>query len=72
MASFLLEERSLNIQILNLKNKFYQKILAMGIRKFLQIISTITVLESKAITYAVLQPEMLIDAVESNGILEKL
>ena len=31
-----------------------------------------TVPESKAITYAVLQPEMLIDIVESESILRKL
>ncbi len=75
LAAFLLEERSLNIQILKPDNiSFNNKNPNDGeLENFLKNnIDKYTVPESKAITYAVLQPEMLIDTVDSNdGILRK-
>ena len=76
LASFLLEERSFNIQILKPENiSFTVKDPSdEQLESFLEInIDDYTVPESKAITYAVLQPEMLIDIVESDdSILEKI
>ena len=76
LASFLLEERSFNIQILKPKNfSFTVKDPSNEqLKSFLETnIDDYTVPESKAITYAVLQPEMLIDIVESDdSILEKI
>ena len=69
LASFLLEERSFNIQILTPEkfnigitdpsNKQLESFLETNIGKY-------TVPESKSITYAVLEPQMLIDEIESN------
>ena len=76
LASFLLEERSFNIQILKPENiSFTVKDPSdEQLESFLEInVDDYTVPESKAITYAVLQPEMLIDIVESDdSILEKI
>ena len=76
LASFLLEERSFNIQILKPENfSFTVKDPSNEqLKSFLETnIDDYTVPESKAITYAVLQPEMLIDIVESDdSILEKI
>ena len=76
LASFLLEERSFNIQILKPENiSFTVKDPSdEQLESFLEInIDKYTVPESKSITYAVLQPQMLIDDVESNDtILRKL
>ena len=76
LASFLLEERSFNIQILKPGNiSFSVKDPSdEQLESFLEInVDDYTVPESKAITYAVLQPEMLIDIVESDdSILEKI
>ena len=76
LASFLLEERSFNIQILKRENiSFTVKDPSdEQLESFLEInVDDYTVPESKAITYAVLQPEMLIDIVESDdSILEKI
>ena len=69
LASYLLEERSFNIQILTPEkvslnvtdpsNEQLENFLKTNIDEY-------TVPESKSITYAVLQPQMLIDDVESN------
>ena len=76
LASYLLEERSFNIQILKPENiSFTVKDPSdEQLESFLEInVDDYTVPESKAITYAVLQPEMLIDIVESDdSILEKI
>ena len=76
LASFLLEERSFNIQILNPGNISFtvEDPSDEQLEGFLEInVDDYTVPESKAITYAVLQPEMLIDIVESDdSILEKI
>jgi len=76
LASFLLEERSFNIQILKPGNiSFTVKDPSdEQLESFLEInVDDYTVPESKAITYAVLQPEMLIDIVKSDdSILEKI
>jgi peptidyl-prolyl cis-trans isomerase D len=76
LASFLLEERSFNIQILKPENiSFTAKDPSdEQLESFLEInVDDYTVPEGKAITYAVLQPEMLIDIVESDdSILEKI
>ena len=76
LASFLLEERSFNIQILRPENfSFIVKDPSNEqLKTFLETnIDDYTVPESKAITYAVLQPEMLIDTVESDdSILGKI
>ena len=76
LASFLLEERSFNVQILKPENiSFTVKDPSdEQLESFLEInVDDYTVPESKAITYAVLQPEMLIDIVESDdSILEKI
>ncbi|MFL2795270.1 MAG: SurA N-terminal domain-containing protein [Paracoccaceae bacterium] len=76
LASFLLEERSFNIQILKPENfSFTVKDPSNEqLKSFLETnIDDYTVPESKAITYAVLKPEMLIDIVESDdSILEKI
>ncbi len=76
LASFLLEERSFNIQILKPENiSFTVKDPSdEQLDSFLEInVDDYTVPESKAITYAVLQPEMLIDIVKSDdSILEKI
>ena len=76
LASFLLEERSFNIQILT------PEIVGLSVtdptseqlESFLKTnIDKYTVPESKSITYAVLQPQMLIDKVKSSDtILRKL
>ena len=76
LASFLLEERSFNIQILTPEevslsvtdpnSEQLESFLKTDIDKY-------TVPESKSITYAVLQPQMLIDNVKSSDtILRKL
>ena len=76
LASFLLEERSFNIQILTPErvglsvtdptSEQLESFLKTNIDKY-------TVPESKSITYAVLQPQMLIDKVKSSDtILRKL
>ena len=76
LASFLLEERSFNIQILNPENVSFtvEDPSDEQLESFLEInVDDYSVPESKAITYAVLQPEMLIDIVESDdSILEKI
>ena len=76
LASFLLEERSFNIQILKPENISFtvEDPSYEQLKIFLEInVDDYTVPESKAITYAVLQPEMLIDIVESDdSILEKI
>jgi len=76
LASFLLEERSFNIQILNPGNISFtvEDPSDEQLEGFLETnVDDYTVPESKAITYAVLQPEMLIDIVESDdSILEKI
>ena len=76
LASFLLEERSFNIQILNPENVSFtvEDPSDEQLESFLEInVDDYTVPESKAITYAVLQPEMLIDIVQSDdSILEKI
>ena len=76
LASFLLEERSFNIQILKPENISFtvKDPSEEQLESFLKInVDDYTVPESKAITYAVLQPEMLIDIVESDdSILEKI
>ncbi len=76
LASFLLEERSFNIQILKPENISFtvKDPSEEQLESFLETnVDDYTVPESKAITYAVLQPEMLIDIVESNdSILEKI
>ena len=76
LASFLLEERSFNIQILNPGNISFtvEDPSDEQLEGFLEKnVDDYTVPESKAITYAVLQPEMLIDIVESDdSILEKI
>ena len=76
LASFLLEERSFNIQILKPENISFtvKDPNDEQLESFLEInVDDYTVPESKAITYAVLQPEMLIDIVESDdSILEKI
>ena len=76
LASFLLEERSFNIQILNPGNISFtvEDPSDEQLKVFLETnVDDYTVPESKAITYAVLQPEMLIDIVESDdSILEKI
>ena len=76
LASFLLEERSFNIQILKPENISFtvKDPTDEQLESFLEInVDDYTVPESKAITYAVLQPEMLIDIVESDdSILEKI
>ncbi len=69
LASFLLEERSFNIQILT-PEKFSFSVTDPSneqLRSFLEKnIDKYTVPESKSITYAVLEPQMLIDEIESN------
>ena len=76
LASFLLEERSFNIQILTPEevslsvtdpnSEQLESFLEKNIDKY-------TVPESKSITYAILEPQMLIDTVETNDtILRKL
>ena len=76
LASFLLEERSFNIQILTPEevslsvtdpnSEQLESFLEKNIDKY-------TVPESKSITYAILEPQMLIDNVETNDtILRKL
>ena len=76
LASFLLEERSFNIQILKPENVSFtvEDPSDEQLESFLEInVDDYSVPESKAITYAVLQPEMLIDIVESDdSILEKI
>ena len=76
LASFLLEERSFNIQILKPENVSFtlKDPSDEQLESFLEInVDDYTVPESKAITYAVLQPEMLIDIVQSDdSILEKI
>ena len=76
LASFLLEERSFNIQILKPENVSLtvKDPSNEQLESFLETnIDEYTVPESKAITYAVLQPDMLIDNVESDeGILAKI
>ncbi len=76
LASFLLEERSFNIQILNPENVSFtvEDPSDEQLESFLEInVDDYSVPESKAITYAVLQPEMLIDIVQSDdSILEKI
>ena len=76
LASYLLEERSFNIQILKPENISFtvEDPSDEQLDSFLKInVDDYTVPESKAITYAVLQPEMLIDIVESDdSILEKI
>ena len=76
LASFLLEERSFNIQILKPDNiSFTVKDPSNEqLETFLQAnIDKYTVPESKAITYAVLEPDMLIDTVKSDeSILVKI
>ena len=76
LASFLLEERSFNIQILNPGNISFtvEDPSDEQLEGFLETnVDDYTVPESKSITYAVLQPEMLIDIVESDdSILEKI
>ncbi len=76
LASFLLEERSFNIQILKPENVSFtvKDPSEEQLESFLETnIDEYTVPESKAITYAVLQPDMLIDNVESDeGILAKI
>jgi len=76
LASFLLEERSFNIQILKPENISFtvEDPSDEQLEAFLETnADDYTVPESKAITYAVLQPEMLIDIVESDdSILEKI
>jgi len=76
LASFLLEERSFNIQILNPGNISFtvEDPSDEQLEGFLETnVDDYTVPESKAITYAVLQPEMLIDTVESDdSILGKI
>ena len=76
LASFLLEERSFNIQILKPENVSFtvKDPSKEQLKSFLETnIDKYTVPESKAITYAVLQPDMLIDNVESDeSILAKI
>jgi len=76
LASFLLEERSFNIQILKPENVSFtlKDPSDEQLESFLEInVDDYSVPESKAITYAVLQPEMLIDIVQSDdSILEKI
>ena len=76
LASFLLEERSFNIQILNPENVSFtvEDPSDEQLESFLELnVDDYSVPESKAITYAVLQPEMLIDIVQSDdSILEKI
>ena len=76
LASFMLEKRSFNITTLKPENiSFTVENPSIGqLENFLETnVDKYTVPESKAVTYAVLQPEMLINTVESNdGILTKL
>ncbi len=69
LASFLLEERSFSVQILT-PEKFSFSVTDPSneqLRSFLEKnIDKYTVPESKSITYAVLEPQMLIDEIESN------
>ena len=76
LASFMLEKRSVNITTLKPENISF-KVENPSIKQLENFLETnvdkYTVPESKAVTYAVLQPEMLINTVESNdGILKKL
>ena len=76
LASFMLEKRSVNITTLKPENISF-KVENPSIKQLENFLETnvdkYTVPESKAVTYAVLQPEMLINTVESNdGILTKL
>jgi peptidyl-prolyl cis-trans isomerase D len=76
LASFMLEERSFNITILKPENISFtvENPSIEQLENFLETnVDKYTVPESKAVTYAVLQPKMLINTVESNdGILTKL
>ena len=67
LASYLLEERSFNIQILEPNDLGINTTAPTNedLEKFLETnIDSYTVPESKAITYAILEPEMLIDEVK--------
>ena len=67
LASYLLEERSFNIQILQPNDLGINSTAPTNedLDKFLETnIDSYTVPESKAITYAILEPEMLIDEVK--------
>ena len=69
LASFLLEERSFNIQTFTLDNvNISTKNPSIAdLKTFLEDnIDTYTVPKGKKITYAVLQPQMLFDSVETN------
>jgi len=76
LASFMLEKRSVNITTLKPENISFtvENPSIKQLENFLETnVDKYTVPESKAVTYAVLQPEMLINTVESNdGILKKL
>ena len=76
LASFMLEKRSVNITTLKPENISFtvENPSIEQLENFLETnVDKYTVPESKAVTYAVLQPEMLINTVESNdGILKKL
>ena len=76
LASFMLEKRSFNITTLKPENISFtvENPSIEQLENFLETnVDKYTVPESKAVTYAVLQPEMLINTVESNdGILTKL
>ena len=76
LASFMLEKRSVNITTLKPENISFtvENPSIKQLENFLETnVDKYTVPESKAVTYAVLQPEMLINTVESNdGILTKL
>ena len=76
LASFMLEKRSVNITTLKPENISFtvENPSIEQLENFLETnVDKYTVPESKAVTYAVLQPEMLINTVESNdGILTKL
>ena len=72
LASFLLEERSFNIQILQPDDlgSAIKDATNEDLEKFLETnIDTYTVPESKAITYAILEPEMLVDEVEVTDVI---
>ena len=76
LASFMLEKRSVNITTLKPENISFtvENPSIKQLENFLETnVDKYTVPESKAVTYAVLQPEMLINTVESNDdILTKL
>ena len=76
LASFMLEKRSVNITTIKPENISFtvENPSIKQLENFLETnVDKYTVPESKAVTYAVLQPEMLINTVESNdGILTKL